>query len=76
MMEEVKDTVVLEGFAFDNMGRFDFNIKSVISTNGNDQVIIFKTMNEIVKATEKLVKEGYTNVTLENVEVLDGTSES
>lgn len=75
-MEEVKDTVVLEGFAFDNMGRFDFNIKSVISTNGNDQVIIFKTMNEIVKATEKLVKEGYTNVTLENVEVLDGTSES
>lgn len=75
-MEEVKDTVVLEGFAFDNMGRFNFNIKSVISTNGNDQVIIFKTMNEIVKATEKLVKEGYTNVTLENVEVRDGTSES
>lgn len=75
-MEEVKNTVVLEGFAFDNMGRFNFNIKSVISTNGTDQVIIFKTMNEIAKTTERLVKEGYSNVTLENVEVQNGTSES
>lgn len=75
-MTEFKDTVVIEGFAFDDVGQFNFNLKSVITTNGTDKMIVFTVMNEIASATEKLVKEGYTNVTLKNVEVQNGASES